>query len=250
MNKYKLIRILCILVFFISLSIWGYTRLIYLDAYVTYSDLERKVVKEIPQEEKDENENSTIPQIEIDSEKLLDINKDYICWLSACDNKVSYPVVKAKDNEEYLHRTFFGDKSFVGAIFADYRCELSDFHTIIYGHSMKNKTMFRLIADYTKESFAKENPVFYIYTDWGGAKYEIFSVCVVKETDLPMAVGTVETKERQALIERLKNDSLINFNLTPNTTDNIISLVTCDVKDDSYRVVLSGVLTDYELYEE
>ncbi|MBQ9518844.1 MAG: class B sortase [Firmicutes bacterium] len=171
LNKYKVIRIIAGIVFSVSFCCWGYNELLYLDADVTYKDLVNKTVKiteSTPETEtaSDGNAVQTIPDdplLEIDHEKLMDVNNDYICWLSACGNRISYPVVRGKDNEKYLHHTFFGDKSFVGSIFIDYRCYLEDFHTLIYGHSMHDGSMFRLIADFTDPEMAKKYPYFYIY---------------------------------------------------------------------------------------
>lgn len=104
------------------------------------------------------------PVLKINHNELSQINRDYVCWLYALDGKISYPVVKGRDNAQYLHKTFFGDKSFVGSIFIDYRCQIDDFQTMIYGHSMKDKTMFRLLADYTDKAYAEQYPYIYIYT--------------------------------------------------------------------------------------
>ena len=248
MNKYKIIRIAAFIVFAVAFGIWGYTELLYLDADVTYKDLQNKyvsVAEEQPDTE-DTAEQNTVPDepmLEIDHEHLLDVNHDYICWLSACENQISYPVVQGRTNDEYLHRTFFGDKSFVGSIFLDYRCapDLSDFHNILYGHSMKDRTMFRLVAEYTNPSFAQQYPYFYIYTQDGRQKYEIFSVCNIKDTELLTALNDPSEEEREAFITAVTQASLYPLSAKPTAEDNIVSLITCDVRSNSKRVVVNGV---------
>ena len=235
--------------FFIAFGIWGYTELIYLDADVTYKDLQNRVVSvaevqpESGSEATAETGVSDEPMLEIDHEHLLDENHDYVCWLSACENQISYPVVQGRTNEEYLHRTFFADKSFVGSIFLDYRCssDMSDFHTILYGHSMKDRTMFRLIADYTNADFARQYPYFYIYTPGGRQKYEIFSVCRINDTELLTALDEPTEEEREAFISAIMQNSLYTLSAQPTVDDNIVSLITCDVRDDSKRVVVNGI---------
>lgn len=249
MNKYKIIRIAAWTVFVVAFCCWGYTKLLYLDADVTYTDLANKVVtlsdeepKSGTQPEINENTADTEPMLEIDHKQLTDINRDYVCWLSACGNKISYPVVKGRTNDEYLHHTFFGDKSFVGSIFIDYRCnaDLNDFQTIIYGHSMKDRTMFRLIADYTDKAFAEQYPYIYIYTPNGRQKYEIFSVYDVKDTELMTALNNPSQEEKEAFISAVKQKSLYTISTEPSADDKIISLITCDVRDDSKRVVVNA----------
>ena len=253
MNKFKIIRIAAWIVFAVSFGIWGYTELLYLDADVTYKDLQKRFVvlaedPEAPEENTQIEENITVdddtPMLEIDHEHLLDENRDYKCWLTACNNEVSYPVVQGKNNDEYLHKTFFGDKSFVGSIFIDYRCsdDMSDFHTLLYGHSMKDRTMFRLIADYTNKSFAEQYPCFYIYTPQGRQRYDIFAVYDLPDTELMTALGDVKKEEREAFISGIMQRSLYTLGDTPTADDKIVSLITCDVRNDSKRVVVNGVL--------
>ncbi|MBQ7266474.1 MAG: class B sortase [Firmicutes bacterium] len=255
MNIYKIIRIFALLVFAVSFSVWGYTQLMYLDADVTYKDLQKKVIKTEESGKAEENgtdekqseggvgtENTT-PWLYVDTEELFDINHDYICWIYACDGLISYPVVKGKDNEEYLHHTFFGDKSFVGSIFADYRTNMDDFQCLIYGHSMKNRTMFRLIADYKEEEFCQKYPYIYIFGENSRTKYEIFSVYNCNGTEILTALDKSE-EEREAFIKELKSRSLYTLPITPTPNDKIISLITCDVSNSDKRVVVNAVKTE------
>ncbi len=226
-----------------SFVIWGYTELLYLDADVTYEYLKKKVIltEDVQEIQNTADIDKPSDYLNIDHEKLRDENHDYVCWLSACGDKVSYPVVQSRNNDEYLHKTFFGDKSFVGSIFLDYRCTLEDFHVLVYGHSMKDKTMFRLIADYTNEAFARQNAYFYLYTDEGRRKYNVFSVCSLADTELITATGDPDAGRRRAFIKELTEKSLFGFDITPTEQDQIVTLITCDVKDDSKRIAVSGV---------
>lgn len=127
-----------------------------------YEEL-RQYVKEIPEEEIPENPNvndETQEEAEgnaemvIDFEKLRQINPDIVAWIRIEAAGVDYPVVQGDDNEFYLHHTFSGEKSIAGSIFMDYR-NTSDFFdekVIIYGHNMKDGSMFAKLKDLTMET--------------------------------------------------------------------------------------------------
>ena len=72
---------------------------------------------------------------------------------------INYPIVHGKDNETYLHRTYEKNYNFAGTIFVDYenKGDFSDCNTIVYGHNMKNGSMFNNIKSYTDQSFADEH---------------------------------------------------------------------------------------------
>lgn len=252
MNKYKIIRILAAVVFIAAFCVWGYTELLYKDAEVTYKDIEKRTVtvEEAPKTDSgsEDSTEDTDPVLKVDIEALRDINKDYVFWLSACGNKVSYPVVQGKTNDEYLHRTFFGDKNFVGSIFVDYRCnaDLNDFQTIIYGHSMHDRTMFRLVADYTEPSMAAQYPCIYIYGDGCRARYKIFAVNRVSDNNVPTALGETDEAQRTKLIDTLCEGAMYPLNDKPSEDKSIISLITCDVRDDSKRVMVNAYLDKFD----
>ena len=250
MNKYKVIRFFACAVFFLAFSVWGYTELIYKDAEVSYDKLREETVKgeETPEPESTDDSTDTIfyPDIDIDHEKLIATNHDYVCWLYACGGKISYPVVKGKNNDEYLHKTFFMDKSFVGSIFIDSACSpaLDDIQTIFYGHSLKDRTMFRLIADFTDKSMAEQYPYIYIFTPEGKQKYEIFSVTLTDADKVDIAPKDMTDEQKAAFLTDLKQASVYPLAAEPTPESKIISLVTCDVRNDNKRVVVNAVNTD------
>ena len=80
----------------------------------------------------------------VDFSLLKQENEDIVGWIYCEGTPISYPVVQSGDNQYYLHRLINGEYNIAGSIFMDYRnnAELEDNNTIIYGHNMKNNTMF------------------------------------------------------------------------------------------------------------
>ena len=105
--------------------------------------------------------------LDIDFDSLRSINTDVIGWIyvEALDG-VSYPVVKGTDNDQYLHMTYEKNYNFAGTIFIDYenKADFSDCNTLVYGHNMKNGSMFKDVNRYKDEAYFKEHQFFTIYT--------------------------------------------------------------------------------------
>lgn len=102
-----------------------------------------------------------IPNITIDFDELLSVNKDCIGWIYVPDTRINYPIVQSHDNIDYVKSTFSGNENKSGAIFSDCRI-VSPFSqkTIIYGHNMKNGTMFHDLLEIEADDSIKDIWVF------------------------------------------------------------------------------------------
>ena len=123
---------------------------------------------------------------EVDLKGLKEKNPDTVGWIILPDTKISYPIVKSKDNTDYLKTTFEGKRASSGAIFMDMYCEadFSSQNTIIYGHNMKNGSMFRALNNMTDKDYFNKHKVFYIDSGNGFEAYEVISCYATVETDL------------------------------------------------------------------
>lgn len=97
---------------------------------------------------------------------LKKVNPDFVGWIHIPDTKISYPIVQTDDNEKYLHTGFQGEENAAGSIFLDYesRSDLSGQNNIIYGHNMKNGTMFRDLLLFKDREFFETHRRFTLYT--------------------------------------------------------------------------------------
>ena len=108
---------------------------------------------------------------------LYEENKDLAGWLSIEDTKIDYPVMQKEDNTYYLHHDFYGEDSKYGCLYVKEQADLDDgTNFIIYGHNMKDGSMFGDLDLYLKESFYKEHPTVSFDTLYEERTYEIVAV--------------------------------------------------------------------------
>lgn len=182
----------------------------------------------------------------VDFDKLKEMNDDTIGWIRFHPEPaiINYPIVQAEDNDLYLHKTFSASENTLGAIFLDYNC-LSDFNSknsIIYGHRMKDGSMFRKLEEYKDKSFWEENPYFYIYTPNGKEiTYHIYSVGVVKDTADTYMLSFENDESYQRFIDYTYNTSDYETGVEVTTDDQIVTLSTCTASSDDNRLVVHGV---------
>ena len=114
--------------------------------------------KKVPEVENEIGETDAIKETEyvsaIDFAVLDSQNPDVVAWIQIPGTQINYPVVQGKDNDYYLHRDLNGQKSTAGTIFLDYadRADFSSLHNVLYGHHMKNGSMFKDISRYRNHS--------------------------------------------------------------------------------------------------
>jgi len=202
-------------------------------------------VEEGEQAEQQETKESVIPvSLEIDFDKLKEINGDLVGWLYYEPLDISYPIVRGDDNDYYTHYTFENEKNSSGAIFMDFlnKPNMDNYNTIIYGHNMRNGTMFgslkKLLND---DSIIEEDPYFYIFTEDKAFMYEIASVYIT--TSDSDTYNLIETQEdQQDYINYILEVSTWLWDKEITSSDKIVTLSTCHGLHSTNRTVVHGVL--------
>ena len=99
-------------------------------------------------------------------EQLWKINPDIIGWISIDGTNINNPVLQAEDNTKYLTAGYDGAENFAGAVFLDYECErnFSGQHNILYGHNMKDGSMFHDLVNFKKKSYYRSHQNITVYT--------------------------------------------------------------------------------------
>ena len=168
---------------------------------------------------------------------------DVTGWLYFENERISYPIVKGATNDTYLYTTYDGKSSKSGSIFMDVRSSTSfmDTHTIIYGHNMKNLSMFGKLKYYKNSSkYYKNHQYFQIFCGNEILRYQIFSY---QEVPVDSYVYTEYHDSASSLANRLKKSSMKDTGVTVNDGDKIITLSTC-TSNDEYRFIVNAVLVD------
>ena len=180
----------------------------------------------------------------IDLGALREVNGDVVGWISIPGTIVSYPLIQGKDNRYYLRRNWKKESRNAGCIFleAEVSRDLTDFHTIIYGHLMTDETMFGILKYYREADYWREHPRIYIVMDDGIYRYDIFAA---HETPLTAIVYRLDVEKKhleEEFIRFCKEQSVWDSELTPEASDRILTLSTCTGNGYSKRWVVHGVL--------
>ena len=193
----------------------------------------------------EDGEEKTLPVLKnpIDFTQLLSVNSDIVGWLRIRALDISYPVVQGKDNDYYLHRTFEKTDNFAGCLFVNsYNMgDFTDQNTIIYGHNMKNGSMFGKLKNFNDPEVFKKSRYFWIFTPDFIYQYRIFSASVVDKTGLTYQISFTDDEFDQFISRAYSNSVVDNQGVTVTKEDRIVTLSTC-TGDDSTRFVVMGKL--------
>ncbi|MBQ2938189.1 MAG: class B sortase [Clostridia bacterium] len=185
-------------------------------------------------------ENNITNEYKIDFEKLKETNNQVVAWLKVKGTSIEYPIVQGKDNSYYLKKNFEKQYNIGGWIFVDYKNKLdeTDKNIVVYGHNMKDNSMFGSLKNILKEEWYnnEENYIIDFITEEYTHKYQVFSVYRIKNEDYYIDTE-FKNNEFVKFIKTLKNRSIKDFNVEVSKEDRILTLSTCD-DNNKYRVVL------------
>ena len=218
----NILLIICIFIFCISTwKLYGYYRS-YKKAKDTYSKIAKENVKISKNERK------------IDFKKLK--SQDIAGWIYIRGTTIDYPIVQGKDNEEYLHQDFNKKKSSSGTIFLDNNCK-KDFtsdNNIIYGHHMKNGTMFAQLLKFREKSFLKKHNEIMIFTPDRTIHLKVISAYAQKaQNKIPVTFANDEQKK--AYIKKIESMSEQTIKTSRINDSHIYTFVTCSYEGEDNR---------------
>ena len=160
----KIILVLCIVVFGIAAMNLVEIGKEYYDGQKEYEEL-KEYTEEEPNGQQDDPAESKAEEKTIDFAELRKINEDIVAWIQIPGIDVDYPVVQGEDNEYYLYHTFRKEANKAGSIFLDYRnrADFTEQRVIIYGHNMKDGSMFSSLKKYQDSVLREESGTVYLY---------------------------------------------------------------------------------------
>lgn len=207
---------------------------------VTQSDNSESTLEE---ETDDEQISIEAAPIEVDFEVLRETNSDVVGWLYCEDTPINLPVVQGEDNDYYLRRMIDGTWNSSGTLFVDYRNanDFTDGNTVIYGHNMKNKSMFGTLSNYKDQSYFEEHPVMWLLTPEANYKVELVAGYVTSSTSEIYSLG-LSDEDIFALVEESIKQSTFSSDFQTSQGDKFLTLSTCSYEYDNARYVLIGHL--------
>ncbi|SFB72486.1 class B sortase [Butyrivibrio sp. YAB3001] len=184
-------------------------------------------------------------------EQLASVSAVYpeaIGWLWFEDELLSYPIMYSGDNTKYLAKDYTGANSVTGSIFLDYRSSLdfSDFNSIVYGHNMKDYSMFGAFKNYKNNAgYLANHKYFRIITNDGEYRYQIFAYMdISKSSEIYSVVGNkVEESKIRDLLNTVEYKTYIDTGIEPGITDKLVTLSTC-TSSDQLNFVMFAVRLD------
>lgn len=183
---------------------------------------------------------------ELELAPLREVNDEVVGWIAIPDTEVFYPILQAEDNSFYLNYTWKKERSSVGAIFLDDRnpSDFSGFHSILYGHQMRNGSMFGGLHKYADENYLREHPVVYLLTDSGVQEYDIFAAYEAGVQDILYKTDVEETGRQQELVDYACSHAAENAAALPEADGHILTLSTCTGRGYATRWVVQAVLRE------
>ena len=197
-------------------------------------------------EETQTNDDTELSAIEL----LLKENSDFKGWITVPNTKIDNPIYQTDNNDFYLTHNQQKQKSVYGALFFDCKNVITESETdknlVIYGHHMKNGSMFANLTKYKQLSFYKQNPTIEFSTLYKKGTYKIYAAFVLNaskadDNDYIYNISRksfIDDDDFDSWVNEARERSLINTGVDVKNGDNIITLVTCTYDFDNARFVV------------
>lgn len=235
-----------LIVFIGALAILGVIAYQYLSQQNAYGDLEQYT------ELSAEGEHLALSDLSVDWKALQAINPDIVAWVYVPDTPINYPVVQGSDNNEYLHKAFDGSTGWLasaGTIFLDAnnKADFSDRNNALYGHHMKDGSMFATIADWTDQSTFDSHRDLYLLTPAGNYRCKTFALVKTTGGDAIIQTGFSSDENYHTYIQDKLDRSVVTQSSPVFSVDDIqqsLILSTCEYTQNNGRAVLCATVVE------
>ncbi len=227
-----------------------------------YGSLEELVEQPDPEETKEPEGLPSVGEVSgeengpvlpvVDFEGLRETGPDIVAWLTLPDTPVNYPVTQTEDNEFYLDHLHDRSPGKVGCLFADYEnsADFSDRNTIIYGHNMRDGSMFAELNHYKEQAYFESHPQMYLVTPEGGFVCEVFAAFTADPEESgsdasPWRLGFRDDGAYTTWLGKMAERSVAESGVTVTSSDRVLTLSTCAPGGEK-RFVVMGKLVEVE----
>ena len=215
-----------------------------------YDNLASEVQKTQTEQKISDVTTETEEQSTIDFNALWDVNPDIYAWIEIPGTQVAYPVLRKEgDDDYYLNVTVEGNSGLPGSIYsqASYNGkDFQDFNTILYGHDMKDGSIFGGLKNYRDASYWTDHPEMIIYTPDQKLTYKIFAAVVYSNDLIPYKYDLNTDEGKQQFLDSVYSNSdsrsIIDKDAVVTTQSRLLTLSTCIGNETEHRYLVIGVL--------
>lgn len=224
----------------------------YLQADQQEEEIAEQKQEEIVEQFVSEEAQVELAELPIDFEGLQAINPEIYAWIEVPGTKINYPILQheGEDQSFYLTRDMYGERSQAGSIYTeDYNNkDFQDYHTVLYGHNMKNGSMFHNVRYFAEREFFDEHHELFIYMPGKILRYEIITCYEYDDRHL-LSLFDYDDKEGFAkYIEEIMNPrsmyTMVREGQEVTTEDKLVTLSTCIANKPNNRRLLQAVLIE------
>lgn len=179
----------------------------------------------------------------IDFRALLELNADIVGWIVGGET-IDYPIVQGADNHYYLSHLVNHERNRLGSIFMDQdnQRDFSDRVTVLYGHNMKDGSMFAALTKYNSQSYYDRFPAMTLHLPKGDYEVELFAGKLMDGNDESACFGLIDEEGFQSWIDGLRRASTFQSAGVVMPEDRIVVMCTCSYVDDNARYAVFGRL--------
>ncbi len=230
---------------------------LYDGAEETYVEESAEEVSDRPEEKTADNTPKEAEQgwwdsVDVNVAQLSEDYPDVVGWIYFENEDISYPIMYSGDNDKYLRTAYTGEKARAGSIFVDGEStpDFSDPHSLIYGHNMRDRSMFGKLRNYRNDpKYYEDHQYFQVFTKDRVYRYQIFACDVVPDNHDVFWVFGKEPANYWEMLKEVERDSFVDSGIEANESDHVITLATCTEKDEE-RLIVCAVRTDEYQYRQ
>ena len=174
---------------------------------------------------------------------VIEKNNDCVGWVYIEDTQVNYPVMYTPyEAQKYIDKSFDLKSSSYGVPFIEAKCTPNGDHVVIYGHNMKNGSMFAVIKKYRDKEFFDSHPVIEYETTEGCRSYTVIAMCELHAKDKWYSyLNTSDSEEFESQISRILTRAVQKSDIEIIHGKKLLTLSTCQGGDDNTRRVLIAI---------
>lgn len=189
----------------------------------------------------------------IDFAKLEEINSEIYAWIQIPDTNIDYPIAQHDGSDRYyLYYNMYHEPEFSGCIYSEAvnSKDFTDPNTVVYGHNMRNGSMFQNLHLFEDAEFFQENQYVYIYTPGHKLTYQVFAAYEYDDRHIINSFDFSKEEVFKTYIEDIFKKHSMNDNIRSDVEvtaeDKILTLSTCVGGKPNARYLVQAVLQNDE----